>query len=160
MHPVFPSRPVALAAPRLVICFRARGHQLLPSGLERNPRLIERLGDPTAMLTGVSAGMEAARPAPLRGQIGNAGASADDANPDVAEVDQPRAVGIVLAATAAEDGMLLGSGKRMRPANCQLLACGGVGEPLLLVGVDNGRRASLPPAIACATLGLGGVRQR
>lgn len=43
----------------------------------------------------------------------------------------------------------------MRPANCQLLACRGVVDTLPLVGVDNGRRASLPPAIACATLGWG-----
>lgn len=48
----------------------------------------------------------------------------------------------------------------MRLANCQLLACRGVVDTLPLVGVDNGRRASLPPAIASRYRGWGANRQR
>ena len=45
MHPVFPRRPVALIAPRLIIGFGAGGRQDLPRRRERRAGFIERLGD-------------------------------------------------------------------------------------------------------------------
>ena len=64
---------------------------------------MECFGDPSLMLAGIDARIKAARPAPLRRRAGHARAPADDADPDVVKMDQPRfAMGIIFAATAGE----------------------------------------------------------
>lgn len=45
MHPVLPGGPVTLATPRLKVCLRARGGQLLPRYLETRAGFVERLGN-------------------------------------------------------------------------------------------------------------------
>src|SRR5437899_11043061 len=49
VHPVLPCRPVALAAPGLVMGFSARRCHLLPCSLEARPGLVERVGDTAAL---------------------------------------------------------------------------------------------------------------
>lgn len=103
MHLLLPSSPIALAPLCLVVCFCERGLQTAPRNSKGGPRPVERFGDTTAMLARVKAGIEAARPAPLRRGNGSARAPADYTAPHVVEVDKPRfAMGTIFAAAAGE----------------------------------------------------------
>ena len=102
-NPVFPSGPIPLTPPSLIIGFCESDRQFHPSTLEGGPRVVECLGDPSPAR--IDAGIETARPAPLWRRAGHARAPADYADPDVVEMDQPRfAMGIVFAAAACEQG--------------------------------------------------------
>src|SRR5882757_290585 len=69
--------PVALAAPSLVVGLGPRCRQLLPCHLEAGARPVECLGNPAAVIARFAAGIEAARPAPLRRGVRDACAAAD-----------------------------------------------------------------------------------
>jgi DNA-binding CsgD family transcriptional regulator len=92
VRPALPIPPVALAPPCLEISFCESDRQLHPSTLKGDPRFVECFSDPAPMLARIDTGIETARPTPLRRRVGHACAPADDADPDVAEMDQPRKV--------------------------------------------------------------------
>jgi hypothetical protein len=78
-----------LIAPHLIIAFSAIRSKRLPSLLEVGARLVEAVGGAAALLTGWATGIKSAGPFPLRYRVRCADGARNDADVNVAVMDQP-----------------------------------------------------------------------
>jgi hypothetical protein len=95
---------IAIETPFVEGALRDGWQKLSPCLLEGGARFLEGLGYAGLVLARMQARVKSAGPSPLFGVDWDAGALADRADVDVAEIDVPRLLAGIVAAAAGEGG--------------------------------------------------------